>query len=145
MQNKFDRSGPRLGPPHSPYPASHVPPGSSNGHGHGHAPPPFRSNNSSSKTYPLTQRFNLNTAIVPGGRLAPPSNTLSPEIRAKLKRLEADSEKLRRELEEKEAKKDRGMEEWRGLQREVASDGLKSEMAEESLDRMKAEEEDSAF
>jgi hypothetical protein len=100
---------------------------------------PFRgSNNSTSTTYPRTQRFNtvqqhLNTTekIVPGGKALP--SGLTPEQERKLKQLEAESEKIRVELAEKQKVKREAVNEWESRERESEREALRSELAEQSL------------
>lgn len=103
--------------------------------------PPFRPNNSSSTTYPRTQRFSqhLNNvpAIVPGGKLLP--SGLDPQAEKRLAQLEEDKKKLLEAIEEKQKQKRAGLREWDKAERESAREGLKSELAEGHLDRMTGE------
>lgn len=127
--------GPPLGPrgPHSHH--------SSNGPPQFEPRPPFRSNNSSSTTYPRTQRFHGHLAglptIVPGGRLAPSGMDAAAEKR--LVQLEEDKKKLLEAIEEKQKAKRQGLREWEKTERESKREGLKSELAEDHLDRMTSE------
>lgn len=106
------------------------------------APIPFRgSNNSSSTTYPRTQRFNTTQhhlatieKIVPGGKLLP--SGLNPEQEKKLKQLEVEAEKIRAELAEKQKTKREAVNEWEVRERESEREGLRSELAEESLHKL---------
>ena len=106
------------------------------------APPPFRSNNSSSTTYPRTQRFNTNhlasvPALVPGGEALP--SALDPATRKRLAELEEQKKKLQDQIDEKQREKRRGLREWDSKERESRRDGLRSELAEEALEAMSGE------
>ncbi|KAI4206976.1 MAG: hypothetical protein LQ346_000808 [Caloplaca aetnensis] len=103
--------------------------------------PPFRSNNSSSTTYPRTQRFNTHTADlsrpVPGGRI---NNTgVDPQAEKRLQELEEQKRKLLEAIDEKQAGKRKAVREWERGEQEVKRDGLKSELAEGSLEAMTGE------
>ncbi|MCJ1302183.1 hypothetical protein MMC08_004986 [Hypocenomyce scalaris] len=114
-------------------------------HGSNPAPfesrPPFRPNNSSSTTYPRTQRFSQHLgnvpAIVPGGKLLP--SGLDPQAEKRLVQLEEDKKKLLEAIEEKQKQKRAGLREWEKAERESVREGLKSELAEGHLDRMTGE------
>ncbi len=154
---------PRRGPPqHSPY---HGPPPRHQGYDHGpaHGPPhghrndppphhssrpppfehrpPFRTNNSSSTTYPRTQRFPTHLSgmpsVVPGGKAAP--SGMDPTAEKRLQQLEEDKKRLLDAIEEKQKAKRAGLREWERAERESTRDGLKSELAEEALERMQGE------
>ena len=103
--------------------------------------PPFRSNNSSSTTYPRTQRFSQHLAsvptIVPGGKLAP--SGLDPAAEKRLQQIEEDKKKLLEQIEEKQRVKRQGLREWEKAERESRRDGLKSELAEGHLERLTGE------
>lgn len=103
--------------------------------------PPFRANNSSSTTYPRTQRFMHHVAnvpaIVPGGKLLP--SGLDPASERRLAQLEEDKKKLLDQIEEKQRAKRAGLRDWERLERESAREGLKSELAEGHLNRMTGE------
>ncbi|KAL9134913.1 MAG: hypothetical protein Q9175_003900 [Cornicularia normoerica] len=106
------------------------------------APPPFRSNNSSSTTYPRTQRFNTNhlasvPAIIQGGEALP--SALDPATRKRLAELEEQKKKLQDQIDEKQREKRRGLREWDSKERESRRDGLRSELAEEALEAMSGE------
>ncbi len=111
--------------------------------------PPFRShNNSSSTTYPRTQRFNSTSQhlaggekIIPGGKLAP--SGMTPEQEKRIKQLEEAAEKMRDEIEEKQKSKREGLREWDVRQRESEREGLRSELAERHLEKL-TEGEDGA-
>jgi hypothetical protein len=141
-----------------------VPPGPRGGYGRGEgaggfehrpsfgrndAPPPFRHhNNSTSTTYPRTQRFNttsqhlaMSEKLVPGGKLLPSGMTAEQEKRAK--QLEADAEKLREMIEEKQKVKRQALREWEVRERESSRESLKSELAERHLEKL-TEGEDGA-
>jgi len=63
-------------------------------------------------------------AIIPGGVKAEPlvDNT-------RLNRLQEEAEKLRKQIEEREARKRKGLREWERMSREVEVAGLRSELA----------------
>jgi len=112
------------------------------GHGRGEGAFAFRgSSNSSSTTYPRTQRFNTvqqNLAttekIVPGGKLLP--SGMGAEQEKKLRTLEEEAERLRQELAEKQKVKREAINEWEVRERESERDALRSELAEESLQKL---------
>ena len=132
-----------------PPPSDHIPHGPRAHHGHSvpfessyRAPPPFRSNNSSSTTYPRTQRFNTNhlasvPAIIPGGEALP--TTIDPAARKRLAELEEQKKKLQDQIDEKQREKRRSLREWDSKERESRRDGLRSELAEEALEAMNGE------
>ena len=103
---------------------------------------PFRgSNNSSSTTYPRTQRFNTvqqhlatTEKIIPGGKELP--SGLNSEQERKLKQLEVEAEKLRADLAEKQKTKREAVNEWEVRERETEREALRSELAEESLHKL---------
>ena len=105
------------------------------------ARPPFRPNNSSSTTYPRTQRFLTPLASVPaivaGGRAAP--SGMDPATEKRLLQLEEDKKRLLEAIDEKQKAKRAGLRDWERAERESARDGLKSELAEEALERMQGE------
>jgi hypothetical protein len=117
--------------------------------GRGDGPPPFRHhNNSTSTTYPRTQRFNTasqhlatSEKLVAGGKLLPSGMTAEQEKRAK--QLEADAEKLREMIEEKQKAKREALREWEVRERESSRESLKSELAERHLEKL-TEGEDGA-
>lgn len=135
------RGGYHSGPPPSPHrppPPRHYdsrPPYQDRGPPPG--APPFRLNNSSSTTYPRTQRFNhpsLNSipAIVPGGKAAP--SGLDPAHEKRLQQIEDDKKKLMDVIEQKQAAKRKGLREWESGEREVNREGVKSAEAERGLE-----------
>lgn len=64
--------------------------------------------------------------------------------RSKLDRLEDEAERLRKQIDEKEARKRKGLREWDRLQRESEVAGLKSELAEQALRQLNGEAESQA-
>lgn len=76
--------------------------------------------------------------IVPGGKLAP--SGLDPDREKRLAQLEADAEKLREQIEEKQRAKRQGLREWEGLEREAGVSGLRSELAEKHLGKLTGED-----
>ena len=105
--------------------------------------PPFRPNNSSSTTYPRTQRFHPQLSglpsVVPGGKLA--ASSLDPAAEKRLAQLEEDRKRLLEAIEEKQKGKRKGLREWERVEGERRRDGLRSELAEASLERMQGEVE----
>ena len=101
------------------------------------APPPFRSNNSSSTTYPRTQRFNhlaSSPTIKEGGENLP--SLIDPAAKKRLAELEEGRKKLMDQIEEKQREKRKHLREWDVRERESRRDGLRSELAEEALEAM---------
>ncbi|KAF2840302.1 hypothetical protein M501DRAFT_1002628 [Patellaria atrata CBS 101060] len=104
--------------------------------------PPFRgSHNSTSTTYPRTQRFRDHLSdlpsIVPGGQLLP---EYEPAKAAKIEKLEEEARKLREAIKAKEDAKRKGEREWANLEREAENAGLRSELAEASLRALNGED-----
>ena len=103
---------------------------------------PFRPNNSSSTTYPRTQRFHTHLSNLPpviaGGKAAP--SGLDPASEKRLQQLEDDKKKLLDAIEEKQRIKRKGLRDWENAERESKRDMLKSELAEGHLDRLSGEE-----
>ena len=103
--------------------------------------PPFRgSSNSTSTTYPRTQRFgghldNLPKEI-PGGQKLPELFDTS-----KILKLEEEARKLREQIEAKEQAKRASLREYEALGREADNAALRSELAEEQLITLSAEGE----
>ena len=64
-----------------------------------------------------------------------PSAT-DPAARKRLAELEEGRKKLLDQIEEKQREKRKGLREWGSRERESRRDSLKSELAEEALDRM---------
>ena len=64
--------------------------------------------------------------------------------RTKLDRLEDEAERLRRQIDEKEARKRKSLREWDRLQRESEVAGLRSELAEQALRELNGEAESQA-
>ncbi|RMZ82790.1 hypothetical protein DV738_g1626, partial [Chaetothyriales sp. CBS 135597] len=139
------------------------------------APPafPFRgSSNSTSRTYPMTQRFNnpstshTNSSTAGGGAsagatTATTTTTITPSAsntasattttntattpsnhEQKLKHLEAEAERMRAELREKQARVRDSLAEWDVRQRESAREALRSELAENNLRSLEADGDD---
>ena len=103
--------------------------------------PPFRSNNSSSTTYPRTQRFTTNhlaslPTILPEGKSLP---TLDPVAAKKISQLEEDADRLRKQIEEKQKEKRAGLREWETRERESRREGLRSELTEAQLEGLSGE------
>ena len=112
--------------------------------------PPFRPNNSSSTTYPRTQRFNNPApsaakienhpslsgmpSIVPGGKAAP--SGLDPVSEKRLQQLEEDKRKLEEAIAEKQRVKRMELRDWDTKERESKRDGFRSELAEQGLEKM---------
>ena len=135
-------SGGRGGPGGAPY-YSGPPSGPRGSSGGGPPPfaPPFRgSSNSTSTTYPRTQRFRDHLAdlpaTVPGGQKA-------PELidKSKIAKLEEEARKLRELIEAKQAKKRQGIREWEVLEREGNNATLRADLAEQQLRSLNGEGE----
>ncbi|KAG8526277.1 uncharacterized protein KY384_000270 [Bacidia gigantensis] len=133
---------------HYPYesrgsPSDRVPNGPRSSHG-GAPPhvPPFRSNNSSSTTYPRTQRFSTTNhlasipPIIPGGSLLPSAD---PAAARKISQLEDDAERLRKQIDDKQKEKRAGLRDWDVRERESRREGLRSELAEAQLESFSGE------
>ena len=126
-----------------------VPTGPRSGHGFNHGqgppppyrPPPLHSHNSTSRTYPLTQRFSRHIsdlpAVVPGGKVLP--SNMEKSVSERLAKLQQEQKRLEQELAEKLEKKRAGVRNWDRLERESARDGLKSELAEQQVRMMSGE------
>jgi hypothetical protein len=111
----------------------------------GHFAPGFRgSGNSSSGTYPRTQRFNTTSShladlpsIVPGGQRLPPHD---PVADSRIKRLEEEAERLRLQIADKEKTKRATLREWNRMGQEAESARLRAEFAEDNLARINGED-----
>lgn len=77
--------------------------------------------------------------VIEGGQRAEPAVD-----RSKLKKLEEDAERLRRQVEEKETRNRKSMRDWDRGQREMEIAGLRSELAEEALRALNGEAEGQA-
>jgi uncharacterized membrane protein (DUF106 family) len=64
--------------------------------------------------------------------------------RTKLDKLQDEAEKLRKVIEEKEAKKRKGLREWEKLQRETEAAAVRSQLAEEALRNLSGEAAEAA-
>ena len=102
---------------------------------------PFRGNSSSSTTYPRTQRFNTlqqhlttNEKIIPGGKLLPSGLPVDQEKR--IKNLEAEAERMRNEIAEKQKIKREVLNEWEVRERESEREALRSDLAEQHLQQL---------
>ncbi len=76
-------------------------------------------------------------SVVPGGKAAP--SGMDPTAEKRLQQLEEDKKRLLDAIEEKQKAKRAGLREWERAERESTRDGLKSELAEEALERMQGE------
>ncbi|KAI9863831.1 MAG: hypothetical protein M1813_003483 [Trichoglossum hirsutum] len=126
--------------PRAPPPSARAP------HLHPHSSGTFRSghHNSTSTTYPRTQRFNPHLSalpsIVPGGKLFPPNSSGGdPAISERLSKLQQEQQKIEKELAEKLEKKRKSVRQWERLDRESAREGLKGELAEKQVRMMAGE------
>lgn len=107
--------------------------------GPGSFAPPFRgSSNSSSTTYPRTQRFRDHLADLPK---EVPGGLKAPDVydRSKLLKLEEDTRRLREAIERKEDEKRQKLKEWDGLERDAATAQIRVELAESSLRELNGE------
>ena len=86
---------------------------------------PSQAANANSSVHPALRDL---PQIIPGGRKA------SPKIdRSRLDKLDEEAEKLRRQIEEKEAKKRKALRDWERMSRESETARVRSELAEEAL------------
>ncbi|KAK5017017.1 hypothetical protein LTR16_002407 [Cryomyces antarcticus] len=137
---EYSNSGPPTGPRGSFGASERAPPG-----------PPFRGSlNSTSTTYPRTQRFSAQAPpsssasrhlddlppIIPGGQKA-----AEPFDNTKLLKLEEEAKRLREIIAERQAKKRQGLREWEKLERESGTAALRSELAEGGLRALNGEGE----
>lgn len=106
----------------------------------------MRHNNSSSTTYPRTQRFNTTAnylagteKVVPGGKLLPSGST--PEQERRATQLESEAEKLREMIAEKQKSKRAALRDWSDRERESEREALRSELAERHLEKLTEGEE----
>lgn len=101
----------------------------------------FRGNSSSSTTFPRTQRFNTvqqhlatTEKIIPGGKLLP--SGLPADQDKRIKMLEAEAERMRREITEKQRVKREVLAEWETRERESERERLRSEYADSHLQQL---------
>ncbi|KAI4096107.1 MAG: hypothetical protein LQ344_001170 [Seirophora lacunosa] len=81
-------------------------------------------------------RLNLSRPV-PGGRLA--NAGVDPQAEKRLQELEEQKRKLLDAIDEKQAVKRKAVREWERGEQEVKRDGLKSELAEGSLEALTGE------
>ncbi|KAI9713361.1 MAG: hypothetical protein M1812_006639 [Candelaria pacifica] len=102
---------------------------------------PFRSShNSSSTTYPRTQRFAVLASvpqIVPGGKILP--SGIDPKIAERLAKLDEEKKKLEAEVAKMEEQSRSSLREWDRLSRESNRESLKSELAEQHVSMLAGE------
>lgn len=103
--------------------------------------PPFRgSSNSTSTTYPRTQRFRDHLADlpkeIPGGQRAP-----DLVDKSKILKLEEEARKLRELIDMKESAKRQSVKEWDTLERDANTAALRSDLAEQHLRSLNGEGE----
>lgn len=72
--------------------------------------------------------------IVPGGKAAP--SVADPNTEKKLQQLEEEKKKLEDAIAEKQRAKRLGLRDWDTKERESKRDGLRSELAEQGLEKM---------
>ncbi|KAK3700649.1 hypothetical protein LTR37_015838 [Vermiconidia calcicola] len=162
------------GPPPSGRNSIGPPPSGPRGSFSGAAPPPpqpyRQSNNSTATTYPRTQRFGPGGQPIPDspgtgtptGPRASRADRPHPALaelpkpieggqkseslvdRTKLDKLQEEAEKLRKAIEEKEARKRKGLREWERLGRETEAAGFRTQLAEEALRNANGEAEGAA-
>ena len=65
--------------------------------------------------------------------------------RSRMDKLEQEAENLRRQIEEKEAKKRKGLREWDKMTRESEAAAYRTQLAEEQLRKLEGESEIDAF
>ena len=146
--NQREGGGPPSGPRANSFAHDRPPPHSTFNRNENpvNSPQPFRhSNNSSSTTYPRSQRFDTPSnpvskylssteKIIPGGKLLP--SGLPPDQERRMKQLEADADKLREMIAEKQKGKRSALREWDDRTRESESAALRSELAERHLEKL---------
>lgn len=154
----MSHGGPRGGP--SPHDSSYHQPGPGSKPPHSYAPPFRGSSNSTSTTYPRTQRFSQGQPLSAPSKSSHPSEhpALSgmpdfieggkleekPYDDTRLRKLEEEAERLRKVIEEKQQRKRQSVREWDRLERESSTAGLRSELAEGSLKGLGGDEADTA-
>lgn len=72
--------------------------------------------------------------IVPGGKSAP--SAADPNTEKKLQQLEEEKKKLEEAIAERQRAKRAGLRDWETKERESKRDGLRSELAEQGLEKM---------
>ena len=82
----------------------------------------------------MQQHLNTTEKIIPGGKLLP--SGMTPEGERKLKLLEAEAEKLRTDIAEKQKTKREAINGWEVRERESEREALRSELAEDSLQKL---------
>ncbi|RMD44503.1 hypothetical protein DV735_g747, partial [Chaetothyriales sp. CBS 134920] len=97
----------------------------------------------SSDYYPPSNPSSGPGASVPDGQLLPSGFTADQEL--KLKHLEAEAERMRTDLREKQARVRDSLAEWDVRQRESAREALRSELAENNLRSIEADGDDNAM
>ncbi|THV85391.1 hypothetical protein D6C86_00443 [Aureobasidium pullulans] len=151
-----------------------TPPSGPRGSMSSHAPPPpFRGGVHGSGTYPRTTRFAPNGAPLPSGpkadtvmggtgefdRGAKPVNVYladlprvvdggikAPELydRGRLNKLEDEAEKLRQVIEDKQARKRKGLQEWAKLSRDSETASFRAQLADENVRALAGENDGGA-
>ena len=76
-------------------------------------------------------------AIVPGGERMP--SGLDPSQEKRLQQLEDEKKKLQEAIDEKQRLKRMALREWEKGERESRREGLRSELAEQSLEKLSGE------
>lgn len=77
--------------------------------------------------------------VVEGGQKAP-----EPYDRGRIEKLEEEAEKLRRSIEEKQARKRKGLREWEKLEHESEGAGFRAQLADESVRALAGESDGGA-
>lgn len=126
-------------------------PGGGRGRGGGGGPPfspAFRgSTNSTSTTFPRTKHFtehlaDLSKPTVPGGKKIPSLvSELWPASDTKIKKLEEETERLRQEIADRESRSRAAIRDWDRHQRESDNARLRTELAEQSLAKLMADDD----
>ena len=75
-----------------------------------------------------------NEKIIPGGKLLP--SGLPPDQEKRIKLLEAEAERMRSEIAEKQKLKREVLNEWEVRERESEREALRSELAEQHLQQL---------
>lgn len=87
---------------------------------------------------PTQQHLSTTEKIVPGGKLLP--SGMNPEQEKRIKQLENEAEKIRSEISEKQRVKRDAVNEWETRERESKREMMRSELAEENLQKLTEEE-----
>ena len=115
--------------------------GSQFGRGRGGGGPAFTGGNSTSRTIPQTVRFDVKAALADLPKVKEEGERLPPlSDHSKSDKLEEEAARLRKEIDEKDGKLRRQLRELTAAEREVEEAQLRTELAEERLKELCADE-----